>query len=64
MNEPLYAPEAVGRLNARTTLAIADFEAGETEHPLAVLDEDEIWAMISGGSVAQNPWGIHLVNPV
>lgn len=51
MVEPLYAPEAVGRLNARTTLAIADFEAGETEHPLAVLGEDDIWAMISGAEL-------------
>jgi hypothetical protein len=49
--EPAYAPEAVGQLNAATTRIAADFEAGVTEHPLAALTEDEIWAMISGVSL-------------
>lgn len=49
--QPAYAPEAVGRMNAVTTRTITNFEAGVTDHPLAELDEDEIWAMISGVSL-------------
>lgn len=43
-----YAPEAIGRVNAQTTLAITGFESGNTDNPLANLTDDTILPVMAG----------------
>lgn len=51
VNQREYAPVALGRLNAKTTLAITGFESGKKESPLAAVKDDAILPMMAGAGL-------------